>query len=536
MIFKKYSLRKRGCNKRINKNKLILLLISLYASTLINSSTIFGNVSLNHLRNGFKDVNPTLRLGDGYASYDNMSTGNTALNTSETSVIYSDLQNSINLSKSMSQTDLSKDLNVNVSANGGWGEFSASASANFLNSISNSQYSENITYGERFYANETLDISKLYGESALSAAGKQVYDNGINAFTARYGNDFILELPVGAIFLANIKLSFTSKKSKQVFDATASGSYGSIFSISTKVSNAIKQLNLQGNITVSAYQLGGDPSQLASIFTKSGSGTYNAVTCNFDNLTACKSIIGDIIDYAKDKFSAQIKESSKSGSAPQGNLAVVGAPITRTYASVFGLQKATPPSSDILKDRQQLGLVYLRQEGDKNIAEHLLDSGATLNKSELEQLDQNAQWNLALFNTYNVIDCYKPGEESSCLDIHNKVMANLRANVDSGIAKYKTAYVMSCNKDMLNPVAINIYSGYENQYFSNSKTNSKLAMSGQITLSADNQTLTYIGAISGPSSTPVKGSFSLNGNLYEGKMSNFPCANSTYIAKTDNPL
>ena len=531
MILQKY-LKK----KIYRKNKLILFLIFLYGITLTNLPTAYGTNFLNYSKNGFQEVSPTLKVGDGYASYDHMTTANTPLNTANMPITYSDMQNSINLSDSMSQTELSKELNVNVSSNGGWGEFSASASANFMNSISNSTYTENITYGERFYAVKSIDYSSLYGKNVLNPAGKQVYSIGIKAFTDRYGDNFIIGLPVGAIFLANVKLSFASEKTKQVFDATVGGSYGSIFSISTKVSNAIAQSNIQGSITVSAYQEGGDPAQLANIFTKSSSGGYDAVTCDFNNLSNCKAIITGIIDYAKNNFTKQIEQPLHAGNAPEGNLAVVGGPITRTYSSVFGLQNATPPSSDVLKERQRLAITYLQQEADKNIVEHLLDSDETLNKNELGRLDEDVKSNLALFNTYNVIACYKPGEESACIGIYDKVMTNFKSDVDSGVKKFKTAYTISCNKDMRSPIATNIYSGYANQYFSSSSTQSKLSMSGNITFSKDNTLLGYNGKIKGVSPDPVIGNFSLNGNLYEGKMSNFPCNDMTYIATVDNPL
>ena len=156
-----------------------------------------------------------LKLGDGYVSYDKKSAGQTPFALSELSTTYSNLQENISLSKVNSRDDLAKTLNVDVSASGGWGSFSASAAANYMHHTKDTAYSENFTYLSRVYANATLDMSQLpYGEAALTPAGKSTYDAGIAAFTNRYGDGYIQQLPEGALLLVNMQLHFKSARDK----------------------------------------------------------------------------------------------------------------------------------------------------------------------------------------------------------------------------------------------------------------------------------------------------------------------------------
>ena len=316
---------------------------------------------------------PRLRLGDGYMSYDNMSRGNSALDLPKTTVSYGDKQASIYLDQAVSRDNLSKTLNVDISVNGGWGLFSSSASANYLHHTSNTQYSENFTYEERYYATGLLDISKLSsGTQALSAVAADVYNSNFTEFTNRFGDSYIKQLPFGAVLLVNVQLQFATTLDKQTFNAKLGASLGSLLNATATVKKIVDESHIKGQLEISAYQLGGTPEELPHIFNKDAKGQYYFTQCQLSDLNSCANTIGGVIDYARNNFSQQIKDATKLGEPPQGNLAIVGQPVLGKYAIDFGLEQVPPLPQQTMEARYQLAMLYNKTIHDKNVVSHLL--------------------------------------------------------------------------------------------------------------------------------------------------------------------
>jgi hypothetical protein len=175
----------------------------------------------------------------------------------KTTVSYGDKQNIISLAQAVSRDELSKTLNVDVSLSGGWGMFSASASANYLHHTANTQYTENFTFEERYYALGLLDISQLpSGLQGLSPAASDTYTTNFSDFTNRFGDSYIKQLPFGAFLLVNVQLKFDTSTDKQQFDGALSGGFGSIFNATATIQQVVDETHVNGSLEISAYQLG----------------------------------------------------------------------------------------------------------------------------------------------------------------------------------------------------------------------------------------------------------------------------------------
>lgn len=402
-------------------------------------------VNAHHLR--MRDI-PMLRLGDGYLTYNHLSLGESAINKAATKIAYSDLQNSIYLSQTIDRTELTKLLNIDFSASGGWGQFSANGVAHYLRDIENSAYTENFTFVERYYSNCRLDTSELPSDTrALSVqAADLLKQNGIKAFTNRYGNSFITQLPMGAILIANLKFNFSSAMDKEKFDVGLGGGFGSIFNAKFTIQNAIEKSKAKGSIEVSAYQLGGEPAELPNIFSKKNNAGYYITSCSFDHLQDCQAAIDGIINYAQTSFNKQIKVRS-IGEKPEGNLAVVGAPTLSSYSIKLNLPKATSLDPMVIQTRLKISSQYKELLEYKTFIDHLLSSPMVgyfkpETHSFIKNLKSNLEWNISLYHEFNVMQCYLAGEEEECIAVDKNLKEYSRPiDVESLNYYMNTGYV-----------------------------------------------------------------------------------------------
>ena len=78
----------------------------------------------------------------------------------------------------------------------------------------------------------------------------------------------------------NLNLDFTNSYYKKSFEEHTGFHFGSIINITQQVQKFALDNKIDGNVAVSAYQTGGDPSKLAGILTKNANGTFYALGCS----------------------------------------------------------------------------------------------------------------------------------------------------------------------------------------------------------------------------------------------------------------
>lgn len=397
-----------------------LLLISACAFSHPNLNLASNPPTTKHLTKVDRAVP---RLGDGYLTYDRVSVGESALKLDDTTIIYSNMQSTVNLDQTIDRESLAKDLNIDFSASGGWGFFSPNALARYLHYIEDTQYTESFIFSERYFVNALLDISRLPANiTAFTNNAADLYNNkGINEFTTRYGDAFITQLPMGALLIANLKFSFASVLDKHRFNVSLGGAFGSIFNAKATIQNAITESKAKGFIEISAYQLGGDPSELPNIFAERANHGYYITRCNLDSWKNCLNAIDGIIRYAQTNFNKQIKPTVL-GEKPEGNLAVVGAPFLNKYAAKFTILSPPPLDPAILESRFTLASNYKAIKVNKTFMDHFLASPVSSYFTPrtyklLMSIKSILDWNFSLYGQFDVLRCYTPGEEAKCMKI-----------------------------------------------------------------------------------------------------------------------
>lgn len=418
---------------------------------------------------------PTLSLGDGYISYNRLSVLESGLKLDKTNTKYSSIQSTIFLTQAIDHYDLAKTLNVDLTANGGWGLFSASASASYLHHTEDTQFSENFTFMERYYVKASLDISNLPANiSAFTDNASELYQKkDIKTFTNRYGDTFISELPIGAVLVTNVQLNFVTALDKQKFDATIAGKISSIFNATLRIEDAITKSKVKGFMEISAYQMGGNPEELPKIFTKKKDEDYYFTTCSLDNLKDCRQVLNGIINYAQVDFKQQIHPNGV-GEKPNGNLVVVGEPMLTTYASKFNLMPAPRLEMSILKNRLELGTLYKNVKNTKTFFDHYITSPvATYFSADafniIKNIQESLNWNLNLIRDYAPM-CYISGDEMRCPEILKSIIDNSKTLDQSAIDYYINTgfnqissdcnYIPVGTPDGKNPIFVNYCYGH----------------------------------------------------------------------------
>ncbi|MBX9705995.1 MAG: hypothetical protein K5Q00_07040 [Gammaproteobacteria bacterium] len=266
---------------------------------------------------------------------------------------------------------LQQDLNVDVSAKGGYGMFSGSTNASYARQVEDDNYSEGFYYDEIVSLPTEIYTPNGFGSQMLNSFGQQAEqaDTTGQTFRTYCGDQYVMQTPLGARLIVTFKLDFASSKDHETFDANIKGGMGSIFSASASVSNMVNQYNLHGSLSVYALQEGGDASQLAKIFGgPTCVGHYCVSTCDLNNLNACQGIIDGIISYAANDFPAQIdfKDGQVTGSA---------VPLSYTMGTYAGVKDGQTVVTDAIKQaRIQLGNIYEQQLQEYTTLSHLLTS------------------------------------------------------------------------------------------------------------------------------------------------------------------
>ena len=194
-------------------------------------------------------------------------------------------------------SQLERLTHMNISSKGGFGFFSASASMDYMRSTKDTTTSLSMNYVQ------TVNNHVTFPVIGLTEIGQQIYENPTSNFDLLCGNNYVTAYDEGAMLLATLKVKFATAEEKTKFETHAKGGFGGMFSASIETQNIAKAYNLHGTVDVTAFQMGGDPGQLAKIL-----GDGEAVThCSITDMAMCNKAAENIVKYAADNFSDQIK-------------------------------------------------------------------------------------------------------------------------------------------------------------------------------------------------------------------------------------
>ena len=264
-----------------------------------------------------------VRLGQGYStdkqqasSWDCFANGTISPSGGGSSIV--------KLDNAVSFEEIQNTLNIDVTAKAGIGPFKGTTSANYVKDIQEDHYSQGFYYYEQFFMPTEVWIPAGFGPVMLNALGLGVYQQGPEQFRLTCGDSVITQTQEGFSLYVSMKLIFSSYSDKQTFQAHAGGKFGSLADVSADVEKMVSQYDLNGEVEVTAIQIGGDVTQLPQIFTKNAGGYY-VTSCELQNLQACHDTVTGILDYAINSFPSQINGTNgELLSYAMGSLQVYG--------------------------------------------------------------------------------------------------------------------------------------------------------------------------------------------------------------------
>ncbi|OAJ34090.1 hypothetical protein A0O36_01690 [Piscirickettsiaceae bacterium NZ-RLO1] len=218
----------------------------------------------------------------------------------------------VSLASAMSYSDLVKTLSYQVSGEGSAYVFNFSGEASYMHSVEDTDYSLSMNYSS--YATNKVSVN-LDGtaDNGLTEVGQAIYNNGQNPyFGIACGDQIISAYQEGAMLLMALNIHFHSTDDKQRFEFHSDFGALDMFSASVEIEKIANKYGINGTISITAFQMGGDPSNLGKILGKDSNGDYYALTCSLKNMSSCVKTAGAMLDYAssqgvhsKDGFTTQ---------------------------------------------------------------------------------------------------------------------------------------------------------------------------------------------------------------------------------------
>ena len=244
------------------------------------------------------------------------------------------------LDQNLAQTQIANELGFAIGARARYGIYEGGLAADFLSRSTASRYSIVSAYKSAY----SFPVEKLVSAS-LSQLGNEAKISG--HWTTVCGNQFVSEIIKGAKLFVSISIDFSSDANKADFSAGFSIA-GPMANVSSTLKKASQSVQQDARITISAYQLGGDVSQLTKVFGDQDAVKFY-VQCTFGTIASCASVLENMVVYATDTqngFPAQLHPGATPGPAvleygilPYENAGIFAAPYPG-LSEVAGLARS----------------------------------------------------------------------------------------------------------------------------------------------------------------------------------------------------
>ena len=284
----------------INFNAIMLALSSCYA---VNAESL-PNIPEGKLTNkgpvGITTQTSAIQPGMAYAS-DSLAPAPTAC-FSPSTISDSGQNSTMEFNQSVDVEKLAKTLGISGDLSGGYGAFSANDTFKYLNSVKENDLSLSANYYQVVSSDKNMTYS-YDPNTILNAVGKSIYNNGANPmFRLFCGDKLITSYNQGALLILSVKINFHDKTQKEQFVNTFGAGFGSFANAGIEISSTMRKYGMQGTISISGFQLGGDPTQL-------GKAVSTAVTqCDINNVAACQATIAGLVKYVSENFPTQFQK------------------------------------------------------------------------------------------------------------------------------------------------------------------------------------------------------------------------------------
>ncbi|AKP73657.1 hypothetical protein Psal006b_01948 [Piscirickettsia salmonis] len=417
--------------KRLNA----LVASSLFGMSIAVTSIANQQVDLQSIRNMYGNI----AQAQGYASYDNTATSGIAINnfvrmppSHPTGSIEFFFEDDLNQFK--------KELGIYTSIEVPIKTVNVKDIANFASAYVQNDQTLSLIYNANWAY--TYGITPKPGTHfALTADATQLYLQSPETFLSTYGNSFINQFRAGASLYVMLQIHFESQQSKQSFSELISAGKEGIAAVMLKLQGSIKQKHLKGTINIRALQLGGDPSKLTEIFSKSTGEGSGFAAFNFSDINQGMKIVNSAISYSKN-LSKQVDPENYSTLFTFGNFS------TTPYHAIDPNIPAYPEgkfNKNTLAARQTIKQAYTQLLALKDykipfyILNNFYNSLTNPAQKELNTVN-NYKNNLESYfnNAHDTpqYNCYQPGNENATCGQAAQALTNFTPdNIQTAISE-----------------------------------------------------------------------------------------------------
>lgn len=419
-----------------------LLGFALASSSLIGCNAGLGKQSqsmINDTQVKIGQNNSALRLGSGVYQPTGVFGSNICMKDAFNPNSFKTPHGNLSLGTQVSTKLLHENLNLSVGGKVGFGTFGASASANFVRDVQDDNYTRNFTYLQDFGWNADFEAQD-FGNDNLTAIAQKAYASGIKQFLNYCGDSYVSSATAGSLLVVNVKIEFASHQDKQTFNAKMGAKFG-IGNITSTIKSSKLDQSMNASISVEALQLGGDPSKLSSIFTKSSTGDYYVAQCSFKDLNSCNQIINGVLAYSQ-TIEAQVKDDKNN---PIKDKLFYYNPTITNYTDV-GIDLATQiPSREIVAAQARLQAMVESTNEDLTFVKHYQKSAvAQYFDVDMSNFLKSAEKALSMRQDYLLshgFDCYTSKDIANCPKLVNEVSEVFNTINEYKVDQSKMQYV-----------------------------------------------------------------------------------------------
>lgn len=427
------------------------------------TSPIQNKISNN--ANKFNFTPPVLQLGSAYSTDMAMGTGQSCLQITNSSIIYSDNGiSSYNLQSTVSELNFGLQISGSLGINIDLLIASANAAGLLLGKAQADLYSQSFYFSQTISFPSQIYTPVAYGTGALSSVGLEAYNAGPFVFGLVCGSHFVQQVNYGEGLYVVYQLTFVSWDVKVAFELAAEAEVLlNLYDLQVFLGLYIQSTGTEGIATLLAYQQGGNYTQLIEIFDENLGGLF-VTACAFSNLAPCEAAINQTVNYSINSFPFQVNMTANGEYV--GNLAPTGySYMPYTSLGLNATQSQLTP--EINAARSDLIQLYENLQDKESFTSHLLDSWTTHYMASdvltyLNQTHQNISSNIATLTNSETgyISCYT--QIQNCTQNAQNLLSSL-SNIDEEfIESFATAvnlqyaYCGNINIGNVNGIAVPI--------------------------------------------------------------------------------
>lgn len=138
------------------------------------------------------------------------------------------------------------------------------------------------------------------GLPVLSAYGERVKRRNAELILKACGDEYISQIDLGAKFFVTLNIEYASEEDKKFFFGMLNINMEDLGSVQGELKYKYDEISNRVKVSVEAFQLGGDSSQLSRIISNNDSTSKNAlIKCTIEDLKFCLDALNSVIKYAK---------------------------------------------------------------------------------------------------------------------------------------------------------------------------------------------------------------------------------------------